>query len=66
MTETLKVNGFTELNNNEILNIEGGTFSDMCHGIFVIGCGAIGSLAGPVGAVAGGIIGEVLWETLFA
>jgi hypothetical protein len=66
MTEALRLNGFDELNCNEMYEIDGGKFSDMCHGIFVAGCAAIGSLGGPVGGVAGGVIGEVIWEIVFA
>jgi len=50
------------LSPNDTLLINGGTFEDLCHGIFVIGCGAIGSVGGPVGGIAGAIIGEIIWE----
>lgn len=66
MTEALRLNGFDELNYSEMLNIDGGKFSDLCHSLFVIGCGAVASLGGPVSAVAGAIIGEIIWEVVFA
>ncbi|MCL1995866.1 MAG: Blp family class II bacteriocin [Defluviitaleaceae bacterium] len=71
MNATLKLNGFEELNQNELLTIEGGNRNEWCNfanafvGTLIIAAAPIaavvggvkGSALGPVGTVAGAVLG---------
>ena len=78
MTNSLYANGFCELSIEEVMDIDGGLFDEICKGLTSFFGGAIikgavsgaitGSAAGPVGTIAGvvgGIVILYVWDKVF-
>jgi hypothetical protein len=74
MTEALKINGFTELSNDDILNIEGGNlFGDICKTITQVALGAVVGSAFTLASPAAGYAAAALtyeavgaaWDAVF-